>query len=116
MFSVSATVNNLHFYNSENIEMKEQQEIEQKLKTLKPILSKKFNVNRLGYFGSFATGNATEASDIDILVDFDKPIGWDFFDLQDFLFENLNRKIDLVSIKALKPQLEHNILNQVIFV
>jgi len=93
-----------------------QQEIEQKLNELKPILSQKYHVKRIGYFGSFAVGNANEKSDIDILVDFDKPIGWDFFDLQDLLFEHLKRKIDLVSINALKNQLKENILKQVIFV
>lgn len=93
-----------------------QQEIEQKLKTLKPILSQKYHVTKIGYFGSFADGNTNEASDIDILVDFDKPIGWEFFDLQDLLYEHFKRKIDLVSIKALKTQLKDNILKQAIFV
>jgi uncharacterized protein len=91
-------------------------EIEQKLKILKPILNQKYHVKRIGYFGSFANGNANETSDIDILVDFDSPIGWEFFDIQDLLFEHLKRKIDLVSIKALKKQLKDSILKQVIFI
>ena len=91
-------------------------EIEQKLKNLKPILKQKYHVIRIGYFGSYAIGNATETSDIDVLVDFDRPIGWEFFDIQDLLFEHLKRKIDLVSIKALKQQLKADILKQVIFV
>jgi len=91
-------------------------EIEQRLKELKSILSKKYNVKRIGYFGSFATDNATETSDLDILVDFNQPIGWEFFDLQDLLFKNFNRNIDLVSINALKSQLKDAILKQVIFV
>lgn len=95
--------------------MTTKQEIEQKLINLKPILLQKYHVKQIGYFGSFATDNANENSDIDILVDFDKPIAWDFFDLQDFLHEHLKRKIDLVSMKALKKQLREKILNQVIF-
>jgi len=91
-------------------------EIEQKLKNLKPILSQKYHVKQIGYFGSFATGNSNENSDIDILVDFEKPIGWEFFDMQDLLFEHLKHKIDLVSMNALKKQLKENILKEVIFV
>jgi len=93
-----------------------QHELEQKLKSLKPILNQKYHVIRIGYFGSYANGNANETSDIDILLDFDSPIGWDFFDIQDLLHEHLKRRIDLVSIKALKKQLKENILEQVIFV
>lgn len=96
--------------------MTQQQEIEKKLKTIKPILTQKYHVKRIGFFGSFAEGNANEKSDLDILVDFDKPIGWDFFDLQDFLFEHFKRNIDLVSINAIKTQLKDKILKQVIFV
>jgi len=92
------------------------QEIEQKLINLKPLLSQKYHIKQIGYFGSFATGNANENSDIDILVDFDSPIGWDFFDVEDLLAEHLKLKIDLVSMKAIKPQLKDNILKQVIFV
>jgi predicted nucleotidyltransferase len=87
-----------------------------KLKELKPILLQRFHINRIGFFGSFANGDYNEKSDIDILVDFEKPIGWEFFDIQDLLKYHLKRKIDLVSIKALKKQIKENILNQVIFV
>ena len=57
----------------------------------------------LGYFGSFSRNEETVHSDIDILVSFKKPIGWAFFDLQDFLEEELKLKVDLVSENALIP-------------
>ncbi len=87
-----------------------------KLIELKPLLSQKYNIVKLGLFGSFVTGDYTDTSDIDILIDFDKPVGWEFFDIQDLLHEHLKRNIDLVSIKALKNQLKERILKQVIFV
>lgn len=90
--------------------------IENKLRALKPFLKKQFFVNKIGYFGSFATGNQNEDSDIDILVEFNQPLGWEFFDLEDLLEKELNCKVDLVSIKALKPQLKESILFEVKYV
>ena len=90
--------------------------LESKLKELKPVLAEKYFVNKIGYFGSYSTGSQTENSDIDILVEFSRPLGWEFFDLNDLLEKELERKVDLVSIKALKPQLKHKILNEVKYV
>ena len=73
-------------------------------------------VNKIGYFGSFATGHQNADSDVDILVEFNQPLGWEFFDLGDFLEKELNCKVDLVSIKALKPQLKEGILREVRYV
>jgi predicted nucleotidyltransferase len=91
-------------------------EIEIKLKNLKPILSDKYSVVRIGYFGSYLRNEQTESSDIDILVEFGKPIGWDFFDLQEMLENELKIKVDLVSNNALKEQLKETILHQVHYV
>lgn len=96
--------------------MMNQKDIETRLKKLKPILSDKYSVERIGYFGSYSRNEHTALSDIDILVDFRKPIGWDFFDLQDLLEKELNTKVDLVSIKALKEQIKDAILEQVHYV
>jgi hypothetical protein len=90
--------------------------IEHILRNLKPILSDKYEVERIGYFGSFARGEQNVDSDIDILVEFRRPLGWAFFDLQEFLEKELNRKVDLVSSKALKSQLRDEILSQTRYV
>ena len=91
-------------------------EIEKKLQFMKPRLKEVFFVERLGLFGSFATGDQTQDSDVDILVEFSKPLGWEFFDLKSSLEHELQRKVDLVSVKALKSQLRENILSQTVFV
>ena len=91
-------------------------EIENKLILLKPELTNRFHVYRIGYFGSFAANKQQKNSDIDILVEFSRPIGWEFFDLQELLEKELNRKVDLVSVNALKKQLREIILNQVKYV
>ncbi|MEO8210477.1 MAG: nucleotidyltransferase family protein [bacterium] len=91
-------------------------EIERKLKNLKPELSKKFFVDRIGYFGSYSKNEQTENSDIDILVEFRKPLGWEFFDLQELLEKELRTKVDLLSSDAIKEQLRDNILKDVKYV
>ena len=90
--------------------------IENKIKELKPFLYQKYFVEKIGYFGSYARGEQNENSDIDILVSFKKPLGWDFFDLQEFLENELKLKVDLVSEKALKEQLRQIILNNVKYI
>lgn len=89
------------------------EEVEIKLKAIKPYIAQKFNVNKIGYFGSYARGSATPKSDIDILVEFTSPLGWEFFDLEFFLESVLDMKVDLVTSKALKKQLRDNILSEV---
>ena len=96
--------------------MKSSIEIENKLKELKPILFQKYFVDKIGYFGSFTRNEQKEDSDIDILVSFRKPLGWEFFDLQEMLEKELELKVDLVSEKALKKQLRQIILNSVKYV
>ena len=52
---------------------------------------------------------------MDILVEFYEQIGWEFIDLQEFLEEILGKKVDLVTIKALRPQLKDKILEEVVY-
>ena len=96
--------------------MLNQNDIETKLKNLKPLLSDKYSVVRIGYFGSYSRNEQTKESDIDILVEFSRPIGWDFFDLQELLENELKIKVDLVSNNAIKEQLKETILHQVKYV
>jgi uncharacterized protein len=87
-----------------------------KLTELKPILHKDFSVNKIGLFGSYSDNSFNEESDIDILVELEKPIGWKFFSLELYLEQIFNKKIDLVTQNALKEQIKENILEQVNFV
>ena len=96
--------------------MTKREEIISKLIELKPLLQKEYSVREIGLFGSFADSTYGEESDIDILVDFEKPIGWRFFTLELYLEKVFNRKIDLVTRKALKSQIRDSILKTVQFV
>jgi len=90
-------------------------DLKKKLKKLKPVLEKNYKVKTIGLFGSFAKNEANEDSDVDILVQFSEDIGWEFVDLKQFLEENLEREVDLVTVEALKPELKEEILRDVIY-
>ena len=87
-----------------------------KLKELKPTLYKDYSVKEIGLFGSFSDESYTGDSDIDLLVELEKPIGWKFFSLEIYLEKIFNRKIDMVTKNALKEQLKERILQQVNYV
>lgn len=91
-------------------------DIEQKLKQMKPELKEKFQVTRIGYFGSFAAGMQNENSDLDLLVEFSEPIGWRFFTLEKYLENSFGIPVDLVTKDALKERIKQSILNQVHFI
>lgn len=84
-----------------------------KLRELKPILNKEYAVKEIGLFGSFSDNTSSEQSDIDLIVELERPIGWKFFTLEMFLENTFGRKIDLVTKNALKEQIRDRILNQV---
>lgn len=55
------------------------------LETERPYLAKEFGVSRIGLFGSYAAGRSTDNSDVDLFVEFDRPIGFRFLELIDYL-------------------------------
>ena len=72
----------------------------------KPTLVARFGVDRLALFGSTARDAARAGSDIDILVSFDGPATSErYFGAQFFLEDLLGRPVDLVTDKALRPEL-----------
>lgn len=87
-----------------------------KLRELKPQLHKEYAVKEIGLFGSFSDNSYTDESDIDLLVELDRPIGWKFFTLELYLETVFGRKIDLVTKNALKDQLKDNVLKQVNYI
>ena len=96
--------------------METKKEVVTKLKEIKPLLFKEYSVKSIGIFGSYADETNTEESDIDILVEFEKPIGWKFFTLELYLERILGRKVDLVTKSGLKDQIKNQILNQMQYV
>jgi uncharacterized protein len=78
---------------------------------------KQFGVAKLAIFGSTVRGEATENSDIDILVSFEKiPTSKDYFGLQFYLEDLLGKSIDLVTDKSLRKELRPHIEKELIYV
>ena len=76
------------------------------MKAHKAVLMERFGVTRLALFGSVARGTALPGSDIDLLVAFDAPATPDrYFGVQFYLEDLLGRAVDLVTERALRPQL-----------
>ena len=76
------------------------------LSSSKPELQQRFGVSRLALFGSTARGTTTHSSDVDILVAFDGPAtSKRYFGVQFFLEDLLGCPVDLVTEKALRPEL-----------
>lgn len=94
-------------------------EILNKLKEIKPMLSTRFYVKNLGLFGSYVRDENSPSSDIDILIEYDENKSFSLFtliELEDFLTKLFNIKVDLVNKKSIKPALKENILKEVIFI
>jgi predicted nucleotidyltransferase len=88
--------------------MKNMNEIKELLQKNKIDLMMRYNLRSIALFGSITRNEATEKSDVDILVEFEKPIGLEFVLLADELEEILGVKVDLVTPNALKPKMfEH---------
>ena len=79
------------------------QDIQNTLRLHKPDLESRYPISELAVFGSYARGDATPGSDVDILVSFHSPIGLAFATLADELESLLHKKVDLVSKKAIQP-------------
>jgi uncharacterized protein len=93
--------------------------IEDKIKLLasrKELYHRKYGAKTFAFFGSFVRGEQTSSSDLDILVEFDRPIGLAFVTLADELEELLGVKVDLVSKRAVHPRMMTLIEQELIYV
>jgi len=96
--------------------MRSLEEIERTIKKHKKFLKEKYQVKNIGIFGSYSRGEATPKSDVDILVEFSEPLGWEFFDLKEFLEKILDRNVDLVTEHGIREQMKAQILREVVFI
>jgi predicted nucleotidyltransferase len=96
--------------------MEKQQAIEI-LSNSKAFLTEKFGVTKIALFGSTARDTAQINSDIDILIDFDSPANSKrYFGVLFYLEDLLQHPVDLVTEKALRPELRPYIEKETIYV
>lgn len=84
--------------------MKSLEEIRKILSEHKEEIRERYGVVITGIFGSYSRGEQKESSDVDILVELEKPIGFKFFELWDELESLLGLKIDLLTVNAVKQK------------
>jgi predicted nucleotidyltransferase len=97
--------------------MNTRQQIISSLKKLKREVARDYSVQKIGVFSSVARSENTEESDIDLLVEFSRPVGFvTFMRLEHFLSEQLGGHVDLVTADSLKPVIRQDIPAEVIYV
>lgn len=87
-----------------------------KLKTAKSVLLKDYPIKRLALFGSISRQEDNADSDVDIMVEFDRPVGMEIIHLCYELEKILNRKVDLVSRNGIKEKYFNEIKTDLIYV
>lgn len=87
------------------------------LKNTDAVIKNRFGVKKIGIFGSFARGEERSDSDLDVLVDFEegRKTFDNYMDLKFYLEELFGRKVDLVTVNALRPRLKTAILRETIY-
>lgn len=83
------------YYEKEPVMSKE--EVAQLLRENYPYLASEYGVRRIGPFGSYAKGTPGEVSDVDMVVEFERPIGFRFVELAEYLEGLLGRKVDVLT-------------------
>lgn len=78
-------------------------------------LTNQFGVKSLLLFGSVARNEATATSDVDLLVEFNRPVGYfGLFALQDYLEKLLGCSVDLGTPNSLKPYIRERIMGELV--
>ena len=97
--------------------MKTVKDIERIIQKNKKELKEEYGLREIGIFGSYVRGEQDKNSDIDILVEVERPMGFvKFMKLENHLSHILGIKVDLVTKKALKPYIGRRILQEVQYV
>ena len=95
--------------------MKEIEEIKEIIAAHMDVLTEKYFVKTMGIFGSYIRGEQGKNSDIDMLVEFTRPVGlFTFVELEYYLSDLLGLKVDLVLKEGIKPALKDYILREAI--
>lgn len=92
------------------------QQLFDKLRELKPMLYQKYGISRIGVFGSYAIDAQDKDSDVDLLVELTRPLGWGYFGLASRFEELLHTKVDVATPNELKPAIKNQVLKQVIYI
>ncbi|PSB27057.1 nucleotidyltransferase family protein [Stenomitos frigidus] len=91
-------------------------EIKQILLDRKSWLFETYQITELGIFGSYARGQQTQESDVDVLIDYEQaPTLFELVNLRDFLADLIGLPVDVVTKNGLKPRIRDRVLSEVIY-
>ena len=96
--------------------MKSLEELKEIINSHRKELENKYYVKSIAIFGSYTRNEQTSESDVDILVEFSRPVGLLFVHLADYLEEILGVKVDLMTPEAIKPNRRKYIMEELIYV
>jgi len=97
--------------------MREKTEIMDQLRDMMAELRGQFHVKKIGIFGSFSRERQTEQSDVDLVVEFDQPIGMmAFVHLRNQIADRLGIRVDLVTPDGLHPLIREQVMREVVYV
>jgi len=92
----------------------------EKIRIQYPYLRSEYGVKRIGLFGSYSKDEQTENSDIDIIAEFEKPIGLKFIEFTNYLENILGKKTDVLTPEGVKAitvkRISNNIEKSIIYV
>ena len=92
-------------------------ELRAELRLLMPTLKKRFKIETIDIFGSYARNEQSEESDVDILVTYSQMVSFfTVYDLKTYLQRKLRVKVDIISKKFLNPYLKNQVLQEAISV
>ena len=92
-----------------------QENVLQALKQRNAELTKQFGVNSLSLFGSVARNEATQTSDVDLLLEFNRPVGYfGLFALQNYLEKLFDCSVDLGTPDSLKLYIKERVIGELI--
>jgi predicted nucleotidyltransferase len=84
-----------------------------------PYLATEYGIKRIGIFGSYAKGEPEETSDVDIVVEFERPIGFKFIELVEYLERLLGRRVDVLTPAGLQgirvPRVAQDIMESIVY-
>lgn len=97
--------------------MSDRSGIAARLRGMMAELGVQYHVKKIGIFGSYSTGRQTDSSDLDLVVEFDRPIGMmAFVHLRDRIAVDLGMPVDLVTPDGLHPLIRDQVLREVVYV
>jgi predicted nucleotidyltransferase len=98
--------------------MRTLEEIKRIIAEHKEEIRQKYGIVILGVFGSYARGEQKETSDVDILVELERPVGLEFYEFWDYIEDLLGTKADVLTLTALrqKTQLWEKIKGDIVYV